>query len=217
MSTATVHRSRFRRWLGSRFGLDEAGGDRVARRITHGAGALLLLYFVLPEGFFVVLPKWEVLLLALGAVWALEGVRLAVRFELPMLRPYEERRVASYAFYAIALVGAVLLFPEPIAAAVILGTALVDPVAGELRRAGTGRRLYPGVPFVMYTLLACVGLSIIGAWPLPWALPLAGIAAVVALAAEYPKIPWVDDDLSMTFAPAIALYVIGGLALRLPI
>ncbi len=210
-----AHRSRFRRWLGSRFGLDEAGGDRIARRITHGAGALLLIYFVLPEEFFLVLPKWEVLLVALAAVWAIEGVRLAFRFDLPMLRPYEERRVASYAFYAIALVGAVLLFPEPIAASVILGTALVDPVAGELRRAGA-RRLYPGVPFVMYTVLALVGLAVLGAWPIAPALALAGIAAVVALAAEYPKIPWFDDDLSMTFAPAIALYVLGVPVLRLP-
>ena len=202
--------------MGSQFGLDEAGGDRVARRITHGLGAILLLYFVLPAGFFVVLPKQDVLLLALAVAWAIEGARHLVGFDLPMLRPYEERRIASYAFYAVALVGAVLLFPMPIAAAVILGTALVDPIAGELRLASRHRALYPAVPFAIYAALAYVGLVPIGGWPPLLTVPLALIAAAVALAAEYPKIPWIDDDLAMTFVPALLLYGVGVIALGLP-
>ena len=215
MEAPVVHHRRFRRWLGQQFGLDEAGGDRIARRITHCLGALLLVYYVLPDGFFVIAPKDVIVLAALAAACLLEGLRHAIGFDLPMIRPYEDRRIASFVFYAIALAGAVLLFPVPIAAAVILGTALVDPIAGELRLSSRHRTWYPGLPFVAYSVLAFVGLSLIGGWPVDWAIPLALVAAAVGLAAEYPKIPWVDDDLAMTFVPALVLYGLGVLALGL--
>jgi hypothetical protein len=211
-----LHRHRrFRRWLGARFGEDEVWGDRLWRRIVHATGAAVLLYYVVPVDFFVVAPKPEVLLAVLVAVLVLEVLRHAVGLELPTIRPYEAHRVASFAFYSIALVGAVLLFPLPIAAAVVLGTAWVDPVAGGLRESDRRRNLYPAVPLVLYAGLAFVGLSGIGGWPALLALPLAILAAVVGLAAEYPKIPWIDDDLAMTFAPALVLYGVGVLGLHL--
>ncbi len=216
MGTGQGHRSRVRRWIGSRAGLDEAGGDRIARRLTHAAGAGLLIYFVMPVGFFVVLPKEDVLLLVLAAVWVLEAARLAFGFSLPMIRPYEAHRIGSYAFYAVALVGAIIFFPTPIAAAVILGTALVDPLAGELRGSARHRSLYPALPFVVYAALAFAGLAVVGGWPGGVSVLLALVAAGVALAAEYPTIAWLDDDLTMTFGPALALYGLGVLALGLP-
>jgi len=207
---------RFRRWLGARFGQDEAWGDRLWRRIVHATGAAVLLYYLVPDHFFVIVPKAEVLLAALAAALILEVLRHAAGLELPTIRPYEEHRIASFVFYAIALAGAILLFPLPIAVASVLGTALVDPIAGGLRESEGARRLYPAVPFAAYTGLAFVGLGLIGGWPIPLALPLALLAAAVGLAAEYPKIPWVDDDLAMTFVPALVLFGLGTLALHLP-
>jgi len=208
---------RFRRWLGARFGRDEAWGDRLWRRIVHAVGATVLLYYVVPNNFFVVVPKEEVLLGALAAAVVLEVLRHAVGLQLPTIRPYEEHRIASFVFYAIALAGAILLFPQPIAVAVVLGTAFVDPIAGGLRESERARRLYPYLPFAVYSGLAFVGLSLLGGWSTLLAVPLAFLAAGVGLAAEYPKIPWVDDDLAMTFAPALVLYGVGVLALRLPV
>jgi hypothetical protein len=212
-----VRRRRFRRWLGAQFDLDESGGDRLARRFTHGLGALLLIYYLLPVDVFVVVTTWEILLAALVAGWVLEGTRHIYHFELPMIRPYEEHRIASYVFYATALVAAVLLLPLPIAATVILGTALVDPIAGELRGSSRYRALYPAVPFGVYAMLAFVGLGVIGAWPWIWAIPLGLLAAGLALAAEYPKISWLDDDLTMTFVPALVLLGISVFALGRPV
>jgi hypothetical protein len=209
-------RGRFRRWLGARFGHDEVWGDRLWRRIVHAGGAAVLAYYLVPENFFVVVPKEIVLLAALAAALVLEGLRHAVGLELPTIRPYEEHRVASFVWYAIALAGAILLFPLPVAIAVVLGTALVDPVAGGLRESARHRRLYPAAPFAEYAVLAFLGLGPLGGWPLLLALPLAVAAAAVGLAAEYPKIPWVDDDLAMTFAPALVLYGVGVLLLHLP-
>jgi len=212
-----LHRGgRFRAWLGSRLGGDFDLGDRVWRRLLHAAGAAVLLYYVIPVDFFVLVPKLYVLLAALAAVLLLELLRHLVHLELPTIRPYEARRIGSYAFYAVALVGAVVLFPEPIGAAVVLGTALVDPLAGELRASARGRRLSPAVPLAVYALLAFGGLAGIGRWPPADSAALAVLAAVVGVAAERPKIDWIDDDLTMTFLPAIALYLVGVIALGLP-
>jgi len=211
-----LHRyGRFRRWLGTRFGHDEAWGDRALRRIVHTFGAAVLVYYVIPTDFFVVAPKEYILLAALAVVLVLEALRHAANLELPTIRAFERRRVASFVFYAVALVGAILLAPLPIAAAVILGTAFIDPLAGGLRESEGYRQLYPTLPYGVYTALAFVGLALFGGWPVTDSVPLAFFAAAVGLAAEYPKLTWLDDDLLMTAVPALALYAVGVLALGL--
>jgi hypothetical protein len=215
--TLRLHgRGRFRTWLGRHFGGEYELGDRIWRRVLHGLCAGVLVYYFLPTNFFLVAPKAYVLLAALAAVLVLEVLRHSARLELPTLRPYEQRRVASYAFFAIALVAAVLIFPEPVGAAVVLGTALVDPLAGELRAARVRSTTLWAVPAVAYAGLAFVGLWAVGRWPLLDSAVLAVVVAPLAIAVERPKYHWVDDDLAMTFAPAVALYVVGVVLLGLP-
>lgn len=205
-----LHREgRFRAWIGRRVGGDAATGDRLLRRGFHVAGVAVLLYYVLPPGFFVVLPTRDVLLLALGVVLGLEAARLGGRLEIPTIRPYERRRVASYAWFAIALVVAVVVFPRVVAIPVVLGTALVDPVIGELRGSPRwGRRLYPWAPVALYAALGVVALAA-GGWSLVRAGIGGGLAAVVAVAVERPQLAQVDDDLVMTLLPAFLLVAVG--------
>lgn len=177
---------------------------------------MALVYFLLPTNFFVIAPKEYILLAALAAVLVLEGLRHAVGLELPTLRPYEEGRVGSFAIFGTAIVIAILLFPLPIACAVVLGTAIVDPLAGELRRDPRFRRADLGVPFAVYLLLAFVGLALLGRWPAGPSLGLAAIAAGIAVAVERPKVWWYDDDLAMTLVPAVALYALAVVALGYP-
>jgi dolichol kinase len=206
-----LHRGgRFRTWLGARFGGGFDLGDRVWRRALHALAAAVLVYYLLPAGFFGVVPKWVVLWTLLAALLVIELLRHVARLELPTVRPYEARRVGSYVWLAASFVVAVTFLPEGIAAAVVLGTAFGDPAAGETRRAG---RLYPGLPLAVYAGLAFVGLYFIGRWPLAGAAPLAVAAALVGVAVERPKIAWLDDDLLMTFVPAALLYGVGVLAL----
>jgi hypothetical protein len=204
-----LHRGgQFRRWLASAFGRPEAEANEIWRRLIHGTGALVLVYYLLPPGFFVVVPNAAALLLALGAVVVLEGLRLGLGVELPTLRAYEAHRPASYVFYAVGLAAAVLLFPPPIAAAVVLGTAFVDPLAGELRRRrGTGPPSLV-VPWAVYTALATAALVYAGRWPWELALGLGGVGAGVAVAVERWRFRWLDDDLTMTVAPALVLYAL---------
>jgi len=207
---------RFRRWLGGQFGGDFALGDRVLRRLLHLSGAAVLLYFVIPPRFFVIASTEEILLALLAAVVAIEVLRLAAGLELATVRAYESRRVGGYVFYAVALTAAVLLFPEPIAAAVVLGTALVDPLVGEIRGHPGARSLYPVVPVALYAALAFAGLAGIGRWPLLPSALLAIAAAALAVAAERTRLAWVDDDLVMTIVPAVMLFGVGVVALGLP-
>jgi len=149
-------------------------------------------------------------------VLLLEALRHAIGLELPTIREYEAHRVSSFAFFAVALVGAILLFPVPIGAAVILGTSLVDPIAGELRRHHPSMAVRWGVPIAAYLPLAVVGMVGFGGWPLLPSAGLAVLAAVLAVAVEQPKVMWADDDLAMTFVAAFALYIVGVIVLGLP-
>ncbi len=196
-------RGRWRAWLGARLGGDAELGDRAWRRVLHAFGAAVLLYFLLPRWFFVVLPTDAVLLLGLELVLVLEALRLFAGAELPTIREYERARMASYVYYAIALVAAVLLFPFPVASVVVLGTAWVDPLVGELRLSARGLRWYPVLPGVVYVGLGVAVLVFAAHWTLLPAVGLSAVAAAVALAVERPKIPELDDDLAMTLVPAL--------------
>jgi hypothetical protein len=213
-----LHRGgKFRTWLGARLGGDFELGDRAWRRILHAIGAVVLIYYPLPNDFFVIAPKAYVLVAALAAVYLLEALRHLIGLQLPTIRPYEEgNRIGSFAIFGTAIVISILVFPVPIACAVVLATALVDPLAGEMRRHPRFRGWDLGVPFVAYWGLALVGLSLMGRWPLAPSLGLAAIAGAIAVAVERPKVRWYDDDFAMMLLPALELYVLGVLVLGLP-
>jgi hypothetical protein len=183
-------------------------GDRIWRRCLHGLGALAILYLVVPAGFFHFVSNEVVLLVALELILVVEYLRHVQHWELPTIRPYEQDRIASYVYYAVALTAALLLFPRPIAAAVIVGTAFVDPLLGELRlrSASRVRSLVPGG--MAYAILAAVAFAAFGGWRGVPLLVLAGLAAAVAVAVESPTWGTVDDDLAMTLVPGAVLTLV---------
>ena len=204
-----LHRGgRLRGWLGRRLGGGPELGERAWRRVLHGTGSLVLLYFLVPANFFVVVPKYVVLLAALVAVLAVEGARWRALVELPTIRPHEAGRVASFAYFAVGLTAAVLLFPEAVAVAVVLGTALVDPLIGELRSSGRAARLYPSVPLVSYAALAAASFLVVGGWGWISSAVLAAFAAALAVGVERLRYAHLDDDLTMTIVPGVALAVL---------
>ncbi len=204
--TLRLHRGGIlRRWIGARLGGGFELGDRVLRRALHVAGAGALVYYLLPDPLLRGVSNAELLLALLAGLLALEAARLLARLEVPTLRAGEEGRVASYAYFAVAIVIALLLFPRPIAAVAIAGTALVDPLLGELREWRPGVGPVRLLPWAVYVGLAVGLLRLLTAWPLAEILPLAAAAAAVAIAAELPKMRYLDDDLLMTLAPAVFL------------
>ncbi len=206
-----LHRGgRFRTWLGRKLGGDFELGDRAWRRILHLLGLLVLLYYVVPPDFFVVLSTKEVLILVLAAALVVEASRHLLRVEVPLIRPVEEDRVASYVYFAVALVAAVLILPMAIATVVAVGTSVFDPLVGEMRLSRRYARYYPGVPVVLYALMAGGVLAALTPWGPLEVVVLALLGAIVAIASEAPKYRWLDDDLAMTLLPGLLL---AGLAL----
>jgi hypothetical protein len=201
-----LHRGgRTRSWLGARFGGGYELGDRLYRRLLHCLGALAILYLILPSGVFVVVPTEVVLLAALEMILVLELLRHVRGLEMPTIRSYEKDRIASYVWYAIALTAALLIFPRPVAAAVIVGTALVDPLLGELRRRSSRPvgSIVPGI--AIYAVVAAVAFAVFGGWRGVTAVALALATAAVAVLVEWPTWGTVDDDLAMTLVPGAVL------------
>jgi hypothetical protein len=200
-----LHRGgRFRVWLGRRFGGGPELGDRLFRRGLHALGAVVLLYYVLPARLGPV-PTEAILLAALAAVLAIEAARHAGALELPALHPRETHRVASFAWFAFALVVAVLVFPVAVATAVVLGAAFVDPVIGELRNAPRWSGWRPYLPLALYGLIALAALRWVGDWAWPPAVAAAALAAGIAVAVEEWRQPYLDDDLTMPLVPGFVL------------
>lgn len=203
-----LHRhGRWRRWLGARLGGDEALGDRAWRRLLHVAGAVVLLYYLVPP-LLPGVPNWAIALAVLAALLVLEALRLTGHLELPTIRPYEHGRVGSYAYFAVAMVGAVLLLPRPIAVVVVLGTAVVDPIAGELRLARGESFAATAVPLAVYALIAGLTLHALTAWPVGVVAGSALASAALAVAVERRKPGAVDDDLAMTAVPGVVLALV---------
>ena len=201
-----LHRGgRWRTWLGARLGGDVALGDRAWRRCLHAGAGLVLLYYLAPPRLLVVLTNAEALVLGLLVVLAVEAGRWVAGVELPTLRPHEEHRPASFAYFAVGLVLAILVFPEPVALAVGLGAALVDPLIGELRLTLARRRWYPAVPFAAYAVLAAAAFRGVGGWSPTASVLLALVAAAVGVSVERPRVPYLDDDLTMVVVPGAVL------------
>jgi hypothetical protein len=208
-----LHRGgRTRAWLGRRFGGDAELGDRIWRRVLHLAGAAVLLVYLLPRNIFLVAPTDEVLLLALAMVLVLEIGRRVAHLELPTIRPHESDRMASYAYFAIALTASVELFPEYLALAVVLGAVVLDPLLGELRLRGWTRYPAASVGVLLYVVLGLPGFWKFGPWGAILPIPMLVAAGAIAVLVEGPRslLP-LDDDAAMVLVPGLVLAVLGWL------
>lgn len=208
-----LHRGgRTRSWLGAQLGGDIALGDRAWRRGLHLAGLLVLAVFVLPAKTFGPVPVRVVLVLALAAVLCMEAARLLGHLSLPTIRPHEEGRVASYAYYAVALTVAVLAFPEVVAVVAVAGAAVVDPLLGELRLRGIARPTAALLGTVVYAAVGVLILLRLSTVPVGIATIVALGVGALAVSVEGPG-SWlpVDDDLATVLLPGASLALLAWL------
>jgi dolichol kinase len=169
----------------------------------------VLLVYVLPSTTFGPIPVRVVLIGALAGVLLLEVLRHLAGWELPTIRPHEERRVASFALYAIGLVIAVLAFPEAVAVAVVLGAAFIDPLLGELRLWNDSLPQTMAAGALVYFLIAAPALYLVGHFEWAVAAGLGLVAAVIGVAVEGPvSLVPLDDDLTMTILPGAVLTIL---------
>jgi hypothetical protein len=187
--------------------------DVVLRRGAHASMALAPLYYALPVNLpFFGIHRWSVVVAFFSVIVVFEAFRLWKGITFMGLRPHEKDQIASFAWAAAGITAVLWLCPHDIATAALVGMALVDPLAGELRLA----RVRDGMT-VSSTLLIYFGLCIASllAWDVRSALAsllLSAVAAPLAIASERIKTRYVDDDFLMSVVPAAAMT---GLALLL--
>lgn len=179
---------------------------RALRRVLHASFALSLAYYAVPDPVpGLGAPRGALSLLGVALVGVVEAVRIRKGWTLPLMRDYERRWVAGYFWLGSGCVLALVLFPKPLAVAAILGTALVDPLIGELRpRLGIDAAAAAG--FAAWAALATLSSTFSGTLLAP---PLIAAGAAAAVLSEGRRIPRFDDDLLMTLAPLIVMIALG--------
>jgi hypothetical protein len=148
----------------------------------------------------------DVLLLALLTLGvALELVRRHQGWTIFGQRAYEAHQFSALAWGMVS-VGLTLLFAPmigergaAIGVPIIWSLSLVDPLMGELRRAGKPDRVVAATGVCM---TAAVWLT--AGWLLGGPLWPAAIMAPLTVAAEWPRLRWIDDNATMTLAPLAA-------------
>lgn len=178
----------------------------VLRRGAHASMALAPLYYALPVNLpFLGIHRWSVVVAFFSAIMVFEAFRLWKGITFMGLRPHEKGQIASFAWAAAGITAVLWLCPHDIASAALIGMALVDPLAGELRLAGVHERVT-----LASTLLVYFGLciAVLLAWDMRSALEsllLSVVAAFLAVASERIKTPYIDDDFLMSVVPAAAM------------
>lgn len=181
--------------------------DAVVRRGLHLVSPVLLAYYLLPDDLGIGWPRPQAAFLVWIVTLAIEVTRLVTGLDVVGLREYERGQVSAYFWGGTALLLGFLLFPPPFVAVALCGMAWVDPLCALTKERGG----YPYVPLVAYGVLALVALRILTPWSLASVALLGAVAAVVAVAAEYPSLRHVDDDFTTQMAPLLALTGLGAL------
>jgi len=178
----------------------------IVRRCVHLLVALSPLYFLIPEELPVIeVRRWVLLILFFSSITLFETARLRYGISLLGLRPHESNSIASFVWAAAGITVALWFFPTWIATAVLVGMAIVDPIAGELRSTHSSLLVTAGVPVVVYSAICVAVLWASGELPLIGVVVLSMFGALVAVAAEAVDVGFIDDDFLMVVVPGITL------------
>jgi len=178
----------------------------LVRRLVHGLLALAPIYYLIPvELPFYGIRRWVLLIVFFAAVIGFEAVRLWRGFNIFGLRPHEKDQIASFVWAAAGITLVLWVFEQDIASAAIVGMAIVDPLAGELRSAKKSDRVSIGVPLMVYFIVCLSVLLVAGSRELSAVIAMSVLGSITAIAAERPNIPSIDDDFLMTLVPALAM------------
>lgn len=180
--------------------------ETVARRLVHALIALAPLYYLLPVeiGLFG-LRRWMLLVLFLCAIIAFESLRLAKGWRFFGLRPHETKQIASFAWAAAGITATLWLFTMEVATAALVGMALVDPLAGLLRGAGTRDRVTVSSSSAAYFAIAFSALMLVGETDLIGCAATAAVGTALAIPSEWFDVPYVDDDFLMLVIPGLGM------------
>ena len=181
-------------------------GHLFRRGIHIGMAAVPFVYFewgeALADSIGAEVP--QVVSLVILAILAAEAIRLKMGFTIFGQRSYEAKQVSALAWGAFGVGMVFLLAPtKAYAWPLVLSLAFGDPFMGELRRRGTETK--------NVVLYSCVFIALI--WVACWhffATPLwlAVVFGPLCVAAEWPRLRYIDDNATMTLIPLGLLLVL---------
>lgn len=181
--------------------MDKSAGFR---RLFHVVSPIFLSYYILPEAITPNITRMSLAILFIGTAACIELARIALGVKLFGMRPYEGQRVSAYAQGLLGLTIGIFLVDPRIVVPVFLGMAWIDPFRSLARKRGW----HVAIPTTAYAVLFFVALSLMGGTlGLGARLILTAISTTVAMAVEGPRIPQLDDDLTMQILPFAALVV----------
>lgn len=179
----------------------------VLRRIFHLSMAFIpwVFYRYGDElGVELSISKERFLSLVLLVLICGESLRLKLGFVVFGQRQYEATQVSALAWGGISVGIVLLMFEEAkYGYPLIFSLTFIDPLLGEARRMGLDK--------TKVNLIGTTGAALI--WLLCWhlfatPLVLVAIMAPLVVAAESPRLKWIDDNATMLLIPAATLLII---------
>ncbi len=175
-------------------------GGHIFRRSIHlGMSILPFIYFEYGESLADVvgltLPQFMSSMVFL--LFLLEGLRFGFGITIYGQREYEAEQISALGWGAFGIGLVFLLAPlEAYAWPIILSLSLGDPFLGEMRRRGMDTRnvILSSVFFLFFVWIACWHF-----FSTPWW--LAFLFAPLCVAAEWPRLRYIDDNATMVLIP----------------
>jgi dolichol kinase len=177
------------------------------RRVFHAFGASFVFYYMLPDIDWINLMKFWVPLIIVVIAISLEVLRLTGKISgnhFFGLRMYEQKRIGSYLFFAVAVLILLRFFPQQIAIPCILCACLADPIMGELRHRFGKKEVY------IVGFLVCM-LFFMVTWykaDIRLMMLVSVVGAFGAVVGETKKFWWLDDDFMIQMVPAILILIV---------
>ncbi|MFQ6120846.1 MAG: hypothetical protein ACE5KE_13315 [Methanosarcinales archaeon] len=175
---------------------------------------IYLVYYLLPNDLGIGFPKQYVILIVLSLVLLIEAIRIKTNRVFFGLREYERWQISAFAWAAIGIALSFLFFPKKFVVPTIIGMAFIDPMIGEIQI--HKKEWYPFVPALCYALILLVCLILWSTYSVRYILLFTVVGTIVAIASEYPKYKYIDDDFLMLMAPLVVLTFLDFLLLYAP-
>jgi dolichol kinase len=177
------------------------------RRVFHAFGASFIFYYMLPDIDWINSLKFWIPPVIVVIAILLEILRLKGKISSDHffgLRMYEQKRIGSYVFFAIAILILLRFFPQHIAIPCILCACLGDPIIGEIRQRFSIKHAY------VFGFLICMFFFMITWYKVDVRIMIIAsiIGAFGAVFGETKKIWWLDDDFMIQMVPAILLLIL---------
>lgn len=181
----------------------------LLRRITHVASILIPVCYYNFDGLFKPIAHFinveQLILAVLIIMMMLESLRLRHSWKLIGQRNYETYSLSGFVWSLCGSFLVVLTLKQPgLAFAIIVSYSMGDPLMGEMRRA----HFRPTTVIVIaLSVITIIWLIFMSYYNLP--LWFAFIMPALSIAAEWPKLSWIDDNALMQLVPLVVVWLMG--------